>query len=383
MIPKVLLVDDDPNILSGYTRTLRKRFEFATALGGAEGMACIRASGPFAVILSDMRMPGMDGIQFLKQAKALSPDSVRIMLTGNADQQTCIDAVNHGNIFRFLAKPCDSDTLAISLEAGIRQYHLVTAEKELVEGTLKGSVDLLTELIAIADPTGFRKSQHLAPLAQKIAKVMELDSTWEVMMAAILFQVGVLTIPPGVVAKARTGDLITAREHETLTRLPEISSNLIGHIPRLEGVAKTILFMNKNFNGSGFPNLQIREAEIPVGARILRVASDYLDLLANHPSPRAVLEEMRQKDLFYDPGVLNALSLALDVPDAVLEGAPEVPHQATHETVEAGQILVDGVETSEGLLLYPPGTHVGQSHLERLKNFARLVGLKEPFLVLG
>ena len=383
MIPKVLLVDDDPNILSGYTRTLRKRFEFQTALGGAEALACIRASGPFAVILSDMRMPGMDGIQFLMEARALSPDSVRIMLTGNADQQTCIDAVNHGHIFRFLTKPCDAEVLASSLEAGIKQYHLVTAEKELVEGTLRGSVDLLTELLAVADPTGFRKARLLAPLAQKIAAVMEQESTWEVMMASMLFQIGVLTIPPGVLAKARGGDLLTAREHETLTRLPEISANLIGHIPRLEGVAKAILFMNKNFNGSGFPNAQVRESEIPLGARILRVASDYLELLPHRPGPRATLEELRQKHLFYDPGVLNALSLALDVPDEVLAGAPEVPHQATHETVAAGQVLVDGVQTSEGLLLYPPGTHVGPSHLDRLKNFARLVGLKEPFLVLG
>ena len=177
-------------------------------------------------------------------------------------------------------------------------------------------------------------------------------------------------------------DAVT-REHETLTRLPEISANLIGHIPRLEGVAQAILFMNKNDNGSGFPNLPAREGEIPLGARILRVASDYLDLLATRPNPRAVLEELRQRPICYDPAVLNALTLALEVPDEVVEGAPEVPSQATHETVAAGQILVDGVVTSEGLLLYPPGTHVGPSHLERLKNFARLVGLKEPFLVLG
>ena len=383
MNPKVLLVDDDPNILSAYTRTLRKRFEFETALGGAEGLACLRASGPFAVILSDMRMPGMDGIEFLMETRTQAPDAVRIMLTGNADQQTCIDAVNRGQIFRFLTKPCDPELLALSLEAGIRQHHLITAERELVEGTLKGSVDLLTELIAIADPTAFRKARNLAPLAQKIARIMEQDSTWEVQMASLLFQVGVLTIPPAVLAKARGGALLTVREHETLTRLPEISANLIAHIPRLEGVAKAILFMNKNFNGSGFPNLPVHEGEIPLGARILRVAWDYLELLGQRPGSRAVLEEMRQKHIFYDPGVLNALALALDVPDEVLDEAPAAPCQATHESVEAGQILVDGVETAEGLLLYPPGTRVGPTHLERLKNFARLVGLKEPFLVLG
>ncbi|NTV75314.1 MAG: response regulator, partial [Holophaga sp.] len=180
MSPKVLLVDDDPNILAAYTRTLRKRFQFDTAQGGDEALVCIRDSEPYGVILSDMRMPGMDGIQFLSRAKELSPDSVRIMLTGNADQNTAIEAVNQGNIFRFLTKPCDPDTLALSLEAGLKQYQLVTAERELVEGTLKGSLALLVDLLSIADPVAFARSQHLAPLAQKIAKAMDLESPWVV-----------------------------------------------------------------------------------------------------------------------------------------------------------------------------------------------------------
>ena len=383
MSPKVLLVDDDPNILSAYTRTLRKRFQIDTAQGGEEALACLQASGPYAVILSDMRMPGMDGIQFLAQARHLAPDSVRIMLTGNADQQTAIEAVNQGNIFRFLTKPCDPDTLALSLEAGIKQYQLVTAEKELVEGTLKGSLDLLVELLSIADPVAFTRAQQLAPLTQKIARVMELESTWVVTVASMLSQVGALTIPPGVLAKVRGGDLVTAHEHETVMRLPEISSNLVRHIPRLEEVATCILFMNKNFNGSGFPHTQAREDEIPLGARIMKVASDYLDLLARTPDSRLVLEEMGKKTLFYDPRVLKALALALDLPDNVVEGDADMPRLATHDTVQAGQILVEGVETKEGLLLYPALTRLGQSHLERLANFARLVGLKEPFLVLG
>lgn len=383
MNPKVLLVDDDPNILSAYTRTLRKRFQFDTAQGGDEALARIRENEPYAVILSDMRMPGMDGIQFLSQAKELAPDSVRIMLTGNADQTTAIDAVNQGNIFRFLTKPCDPDTLALSLEAGIKQYQLVTAERELVEGTLKGSLALLVELLSIADPVAFARSQDLAPLAQKIAKVMELDSPWVVTVASMLSQIGALTLPPAVIAKVRSGDLITSRERETLTRLPEISSGLIRHIPRMDEVAQTILYMNKNYNGSGFPPTPAREEEIPLGGRILKVASDYLDLVEKRTSSRAALDEMAQKSLWYDPKVLRALAMALELPDEVVEGTAEVPHYATHDTVLAGQILVEGVETREGVLVYPPLTRIGQTHLERLKNFARLVGLKEPFLVLG
>jgi response regulator RpfG family c-di-GMP phosphodiesterase len=383
MSPKVLLVDDDPNILSAYTRTLRKRFQFDTAQGGEEALDLIRSGGPYGVILSDMRMPVMDGIQFLAQARVLSPDSVRIMLTGNADQQTAIEAVNQGNIFRFLTKPCDPDTLAGSLESGMKQYQLITAEKELVEGTLKGSLDLLVELMSIADPVAFSRTQHLAPLVQKLAHVLELESTWVVSVASTLSQLGVLTIPSSVMAKARGGEALTPQEQETLTRLPEISSNLIHHIPRLEEVASAIHFMAKNYDGSGFPPLHTREEEIPLAARILKVANDYLDSLARRSSIRLALDEMALQAPRYDPRILQALAKAVELPDTLQEQDADVPHLATHETVQAGQILVEGVETREGLLVYPPLTRVGQSHLERMTNFARLVGLKEPFLVLG
>ena len=382
MNPKVLLVDDDPNILSAYTRVLRKRFQFDTAQGGEEALACIRTAGPYAVILSDMRMPGMDGIQFLAQAKDLTPDSVRIMLTGNADQTTAIDAVNRGSIFRFLTKPCDPEYLAVSLEAGIKQYQLITAERELVEGTLKGSIDLLVELLSIADPPAFSRAQGLAPLTQKLARILGLETPWVVTVASMLSQIGVLTIPPTVIAKTRRGDPLTPQELETIARLPEISSNLIRHIPRMEEVASAILYMNKNYDGSGFPADHVREEEIPLAGRILKVAIAYLDLLDRGEDHAQALQALEQNPACYDPGVLAALPQLEDTPNEVVDASPDLPRYATHDTLQAGQVLVEGVQTREGLLVYPPLTRVGQSHLERLKNFARLVGLKEPFLVL-
>jgi response regulator RpfG family c-di-GMP phosphodiesterase len=383
MTAKVLLVDDDPNILAAYTRTLRKLFQIETAQGGEEGLERIRATGPFAVILSDQRMPGMDGIQFLSRVRQEAPDSVRIMLTGNADQQTAIEAVNQGNIFRFLTKPCTPEVLAQALEAGTHQYQLITAERELLEGTLKGSVDLLVELLYVTDPKGAARAQNLGPLCQKVAQVMEVPDPWAIAMAAMLSQIGALTVPPAVLARARAGDPLTVKEHEALTRIPEIGSNLLRHIPRMEVVAKIILFMHKNWNGSGFPPAQAREEEIPLGSRILRVVSDYLDLRESRPDTRSILEEMGQKHAFYDPRVLNGLTLALEIPDDVVPPDTEIPRPATMETLEEGQILAEGVETRDGILIYPAGTKVRQSHIERLTNFARLVGVREPFLVLG
>ena len=132
MPEKILCVDDEPNILNAYKRALRGTFLIETAAGGAEGLAILKGPDPFAVVVSDMRMPGMDGVEFLREVKQIVPDTVRIMLTGNGDQQTAIDAVNRGSIFRFLTKPCSPEDLSQAIDAAIQQYRLVMAEKELL-----------------------------------------------------------------------------------------------------------------------------------------------------------------------------------------------------------------------------------------------------------
>src|SRR4030067_3783918 len=153
MEEKILFVDDDPNILSAYQRQLRKQFTVDTALGGDLGLTAIANHGPYSVIVADMGMPGMNGVQFLSKVKEIAPDSVRMMLTGNADQHTAMSAINEGNIFRFLTKPCQPEVITKVLTAGIEQYRLVTAEKDLLEKTLNGRVKGLNDTLAIVNPT--------------------------------------------------------------------------------------------------------------------------------------------------------------------------------------------------------------------------------------
>ncbi len=130
-----LIVDDDVRLLEGLRRNLRGRVNVLTATDGSAALEILRDQGPIAVILCDMRMPGMDGIAVLRAARERFPETVRMMLTGNADQATAVDAINRGEIFRFLNKPCESDRLVAALEAGIRQYRLATGERELLEQT--------------------------------------------------------------------------------------------------------------------------------------------------------------------------------------------------------------------------------------------------------
>ncbi|MBL0713597.1 MAG: SpoIIE family protein phosphatase [Desulfosarcina sp.] len=122
MKARILLVDDDPMLLAGLKRQLRREFQVVTASGGPEALALVNANGPFSVVVSDFRMPGMNGIELLSRVKDLNPDTVRMMLTGSTDLSTAVQAVNEGNIFQFHLKPCPSLTLARAIHEGIEKY---------------------------------------------------------------------------------------------------------------------------------------------------------------------------------------------------------------------------------------------------------------------
>ncbi len=156
MADKILFVDDDTNLLAAFRRQLRKQFQIETAEGGREGLELVKTNGPLAVIVSDFRMPHMDGIEFLSCVREIAPDTVRIMLTGNADLQAAIQAVNEGNIFRFFTKPCSVDMLGESLITGIEHYQRVTREREYNERTrisMAKAGEVQQHLIPKADPT--------------------------------------------------------------------------------------------------------------------------------------------------------------------------------------------------------------------------------------
>jgi len=381
MEAKILFVDDDPNILSAYTRTLRKRYRMTTADGGEEALQLVQTEGPFAVVVSDMRMPGMDGIALLTHVRNFNPDTVRIMLTGNADMGTAVEAVNQGNIFRFLTKPCEAEDLALALDGAIKQYELVTSERELLEKTLKGSVDLLVELLSTLDPISFGRAQVLGERARRIAVAMRMGNAWAVNLAAVLSQIGALTVPVALLTKARSGGLLSQTEREVLSRVPEIGSNLLRHIPRLQEVAEIILYMNKNFNGSGYPPTRLFGDQIPLGARILRIASDFQDLLPKMRNRQDTLADMRTRLAWYDPAILEILEQVM-LEEHAEEDIHE-PRRLSLAELRVGHMLAKGIFTVDGLLVVPDGTVLRGSHMEKMRNFARLSGLKEPIWVIG
>jgi response regulator RpfG family c-di-GMP phosphodiesterase len=237
MADKILFVDDEPFVLDGYKRMLRNEFQVSTAVGGEDGLEKIHDCGPYSVVISDMRMPGMNGAQFLARVRQEAPDTVRMLLTGYTDLSAAMDAVNEGNIFRFLAKPCEKEVLTKAISAGLAQYRLVTAEKELLENTLMGSIKVLTEVLSIASPEAFGRSTRIARYVRHLVEKFALPSPWRFEAAAMLSQLGCVTLDPELIQAAYVGERLSAEDQARFAAHPQAARDLLVHIPRLEAIA--------------------------------------------------------------------------------------------------------------------------------------------------
>ncbi|MCF7982068.1 MAG: response regulator [Pseudomonadales bacterium] len=363
MSKNILFVDDESNVLDAYRRNLRKQFNITTATSGAEGLTAIQTQGPFAVIVSDMRMPEMDGVEFLIKAKSLAPDTIRMMLTGNADQQTAIDAVNKGDVFRFLNKPCSPEDMAHSLSEAVKQYQLINAEKAVLENTLKASIETLAEVLSLISPDVFGRTTRIKRYMLACAKLLGLPNLWEFESAALMSQMGCVTLPEELTKKALSLSRLNEEELEQYNRHPLLGAQLIAKIPRMERVADSIKYQHKYYDGSGSPADAIQGEDIPIGARILRVLLDYDLLETAGLRGNAALEKLKRRGGKYDPTVLAAFEQFLNEE----LGAQEQEVSVTQ--LNDAMILAEDVITKGGTLLMCKGQQTSESVAERLTNF--------------
>lgn len=379
MPEKVLFVDDENNVLSALKRQFRKQYEVSTALGGARGLQLLDSEGPFAVIVSDMQMPEMNGVEFLQKAGKIAPDSVRIMLTGNADQQTAMNAVNDGNIFSFLTKPCPPETLVNAMNEAIEQYRLITAERELLEGTLNGSVKLLMDMLSMIAPDSFGRTIAITETAGKLADAMQLENTWNLRLAAMLSNLACVTLPPETLAKHSKGEELTSEEQQMVTRLPEVSKKLITNIPRLEQIADIVLYHQKSYNGDGFPEDDIAGENIPQESRILKILYDLEVLKTKGIEQKDALERMAEQEGRYDSVILKTANAVLG--GAANDAATNAPSEVSLTGLEPGHVLISNIETTEGKLLVSAGNKLNAPVIERLINYHKVTKIKEPIKV--
>lgn len=362
---RVLLVDDDRNLLDALRRNLRKSFDVVVAECADEGLRALTETGPFAAVLSDMRMPGKDGVAFLKDVETAAPDTVRLMLTGNIDQATAAQAINDGHVFRFLNKPCNQEMLEAALAAAVRQYRLVTAERDLLDRTLNGAVKLLSDLLAIGDPDAAGRVRGVATLARQLAVAAAVPDPWAVETAALMSRIGHFTLPGEVAVKLRERRALSPEETDVVGRLPDIASRLVASIPRLEGVSTILKFFRRQSHREGAPLatvvLEAADAIVDYEAHGLsrRDAVVQWELAAGSRVPQAIRDAVRSLIPPQAPAPLDVVDVPLDL-------------------ILPGRKTAAPVTTLDGQLLLGAEHEITETVLMRLKIYHNLKGLKLP-----
>ena len=370
--PGLLCVDDEPYVLEGLRDVLGRSFHVQTATSGVAGLEHLRqASDAFAVVVSDMRMPGMDGAEFLRTARLAAPDAVRMLLTGDADVQAAIAAVNHGQLFRFLTKPCDPQELLRACAAALGQHRLQTAERVLLQETVRGSVDALAEVLALTNPAAFGRGGRVKALAAELSRRAKLANWREVEVAAMFVHVGAVTLPQITTEKLYARAPLSAEETEMARRVPLITRQLLSKIPRLEGV---IEILDRHLDALGLGEANGAPSAIPPGARVLRIAIDYAELEAQRAPANVALGTMRGRDNIYDRGLMDLFASVVGV-----GAAPKVCELNISE-LRAGMTLADDARTPRDGLLVARGQRVTERLLERLLNLGP-GSVREPLRV--
>ncbi len=362
---RILLVDDEVNLLQSFRRNLRGRYDLVLAEGGEAALGQIANHGPFALVISDMQMPDVDGLRVLAEARKKSPETVRMMLTGNVDQQTAVDAVNDGAIFRFINKPCPIDKLTAILDEGLRQYQLVTAEKELLSKTLAGCVGLINEILALANPKAFGRCGRLRHWMKRLTERLGLEDPWQYEIAAMLSQVGCVRSPE---FHQSLNQAEMEAEFERFQRLQaSTSSSIVSHIPRLETVAAIIGHQYTFGEAANIP------FEVQTGARILRMLIDY-DVLVESNTKEQAMRSLRENGVDYLPTALESFS-------EMLIGRQELRSLPISELVE-GMIIEADILTGHGEILIRSGLELTSTMIHRLRSFSQSsIGVREPILM--
>lgn len=375
--PKILMVDDEPNVLSGYRRTIGRAYNLITANSGQEALDILDQQGPFSVVITDMRMPEMDGVNFLLNAREKHKNSVYVMLTGNADQQTAIDAINQGQIFRFLNKPCPPETLDHTIRACIDQYNLIHAEAQLLKNTLTGTVKLLVEAVMVSDHTIGVAVKSVRDRVQQLSKHLGVGSDWRLPLAGSLFLVGSIAVP-------RTKEMSLFSD-KYLTMCAESGSNLLQHIPRLEEIGQIIARQRVHEEMPRTISMDNPESRIVIGAQLLRFAFDwYRETSLCEDDPIEGLRKLGAQVAVYDARLFDAAQEI--VSDG--EARPEIVGVASHpETISVfelvpGMFTKQEVKTSAGHVLITTDQQLTTMMIERLQGFAKAGLAEREILVL-
>lgn len=374
---RILFVDDDPNILAAMRRNLRDQFAIATASDPAQALDLLEKYGPFAVVVSDFKMPGMNGIELLARTMASWPDTVRILLTGEADMRAAIAAVNQGQVFRFLTKPCLPTPLSLTLKAAIEQHHLIGAERILLEKTLSESLHVLTEILSFAHPLAFSRATRLRQIVKALVEELSIPNAWELEVAAMLSQIGCVTLPEDLLRRSYSTEPMSEADRSLYESHAETGARLLANIPRLETVVHIV--RNQFARVEPLPaNEELGSIDRKLlGSHLLKTAMELEASQSEEASVPEVLARVHARDR---RGRSPRLQKALD---EIRSAALQQPFKTVYfSELKIGMTLHADVQDRSGALLLSRGNVLSPTTLECLRRYRESRGIREPVEVV-
>ena len=365
---RILCVDDEKMVLEGIERTLFEHFDVTTESNPLRALTILQEGPPFAVVLSDMRMPELDGAGLLSRAREIAPLTTRMLLTGQAEIASAIQAVNHGQILRFLSKPCPPEALIQALELGVEQYRLVTAERDLLERTVTGCVRLMSEVLSLVAPALFSRTQRVKALVTHMVQKLSLEEAWRFEVAALFSMIGCVGLPEATLERALKRRPLDATEQKAFDDHPLMAHRLLSEIPRFEEIAEMI----KLQSGGPYPP---PTNDVERGGAMLRTALHVERALSEGKSIATIIATPDRKLSATEQPFLRTLS---DFKNA--EGSTTIRALQVGQ-MTAEMVLEEDVRTTNGVVVVPKGRELSMVLIERLFKFSRAGTLIEPIRV--
>ncbi len=415
---RILFIDDEINILNALKRLLHhESFEIETTTSPEEALKMI-SQQDYAVVVSDQRMPGMEGTQLLAEVRRLSPDTVRILLTGYADTQAAISAINEGAVYRFLTKPWDDEDMRLTLRQAVGYYELVSENKRLealtqeqnlelkdlnknledkvVERTQQisllnkalqksflSSIQVMAKLSELHSPIIGSHSKRVATLCKAVAQQLGRsgEELIEVEIAATLHDIGKIGVPVEILLKRDA--FLKPAEQELLRRHVMLGESIIGMMANLNEVAVIVRHHHERFDGNGYPD-KLRGEQIPLGSRIIAVVDAY-DKAMNEravfstTTPEKVLRFLKERSLKeFDPAIVTAFTQYINEGNHANEDAIEVEINA--RDMMPGMVLSRDLKTMKGVLILPKDCEISKETMGQVQKFLEMEPVRGIFV---
>jgi response regulator RpfG family c-di-GMP phosphodiesterase len=370
----VLLVDDENEILEALALQLRRDHKVLTAHNGDDALRVLSEQGPVAAVISDLRMPGMDGVELLRRVQLEYPDTTRVLHTAQDDLNAAIAAINNGGVYRYLAKPVKTDDLRATVHDAVELYGRSTTERHLLDTTLKSSIQAVFGCLELASPVAFARAGRIRTRVAELCAMMQLEALWEIEVAAMASQLGAVTIPPSVLSKLDKGLPCTEEEQTMIDAMPGVAIELLKGIPMMEDVLEIVRGLGKDrITSPTRPQSPLIEAAIDV----IRTAMDFETLESRGMEVESAIAVLECRD----NSALNVLSALREVNGLDKVAERQVRGLKVAE-LEVGMRVAEDIAATNGLVLIGRGMIVTSLLLDRLDNYARMIEIIEPVLAI-